>query len=70
MLAYDPTHDGGSLYLFDLSGRNAAKNQLHDDIPRLVTESGDAINVGEFYESIYNATLRHPLIFEHGRAAI
>ncbi|MCY4463827.1 MAG: hypothetical protein OXC26_26035 [Albidovulum sp.] len=29
------------------------------DIPRLVSESGDAIPVVDFYESIYNATLAH-----------
>lgn len=29
------------------------------DIPRLVTEAGDAISVMEFYESIYNFTPAH-----------
>ncbi len=46
------------LYLFDDSGRASAKTQLLDDIPRLVTEAGDAISVMEFYESIYNVTRR------------
>jgi len=59
MLAYDPEHDDGALYLFDLSGRAAAKAQLLDDIPRMVAESGDALNMSEFYESIYNATPAH-----------
>lgn len=58
MLTYDPAHDG-SLYLFDMDGRTSAKAQLMDDIPRLVSESGDAISVGEFYEAIYNATPAH-----------
>ena len=59
MLAYDPSHDDGSLYLFDLSGREAAHAQLVEDIPRVVSECGDVIGVGDFYESIYNATAAH-----------
>lgn len=59
MLSYDPRHDEGMLYLFDDNGRASAKNQLLDDIPRLVTEAGDAISVMEFYESIYNLTPAH-----------
>jgi three-Cys-motif partner protein len=58
MLAFDPAHEGG-LYLFDVSGRERAKAQLLDDIPRLVTEFGDAVNVGQFYGSIYNMTPAH-----------
>lgn len=58
MLAYDPTHDG-ALYLFDLSGRDSARSQLAEDIPRLVSEYGDAIIIGDFYESIYNMTPAH-----------
>jgi len=30
-----------------------------DDIPRLVSETGDAINISDFYESIYNTTPAH-----------
>lgn len=59
MLSYDPSHDGGALYLFDLSGREAARTQLLADIPRLISESGDVIGVGDFYEGIYNATPAH-----------
>ncbi len=58
MLSYDPSHDG-ALYLFDVSGRQSARGQLVEDIPRMLSESGDALNVGEFYESIYNATPAH-----------
>ena len=58
MLSYDPRHDG-MLYLFDDNGRASAKNQLLGDIPRLVSESGDAIPVMDFYESIYNVTPSH-----------
>ena len=59
MLSYDPRHDEGMLYLFDDDGRASAKTQLLGDIPRLVTEAGDAMSVTEFYESIYNVTPAH-----------
>ena len=59
MLSYDPSHDGGALYLFDLSGREETRHQLLADIPRLISESGDVIEVGDFYEGIYNATPAH-----------
>ena len=59
MLAYDPSHEDGSLYLFDVSGRESARTQLLADIPRLISESGDVIGIGDFYESIYNATPAH-----------
>lgn len=59
MLSYDPSHEDGSLYLFDLSGRESARTQLLTDIPRLISESGDAIGVGDFYQGIYNATPAH-----------
>jgi three-Cys-motif partner protein len=49
MLSYDPEHDAGGLYLFDVSGRTEARNQLVDDIPRLVSEFGDAVSVSTFY---------------------
>ena len=58
MLAYDPRQDGEK-YLFDLTGRSRAKQQLMHDIPRLVADSGDAIGVGEFYETAYSATPAH-----------
>ncbi len=59
MLSYDPRHEDGSLYLFDVSGREKARVQLFSDIPHLISESGDVINVGNFYEGIYNATPAH-----------
>ncbi|OYW34123.1 MAG: hypothetical protein B7Z41_03380 [Rhizobiales bacterium 12-66-7] len=59
MLAYDPRHEEGTLYLFDQTGRASAKEQLMDDIPRFLTEVGDTIQVGSFYKSIYNTTPAH-----------
>lgn len=61
MLSYDPSEADSMLYLFDEAGRSRARAQLHDDVPRLITNCGDAIGVGEFYASIYNATPAHML---------
>lgn len=59
MLSYDPRHNGGSIYLFDQNGRAQAKDQLTDDIPKLISTVGDAMSVPEFYEAIYNGTPAH-----------
>lgn len=58
MLSYDP-EKGGELYLFDDKGRKSAHGQLVDDIPRLILETGDAMQVEEFYENFYNLTPAH-----------
>lgn len=59
MLSYNPAHEEGSLYLFDSDGRMGAKDQLLNDIPKFIAESGDTLAVGDFYESIYNTTPAH-----------
>ncbi len=59
MLTYDPSHEGGSLYLFDAEGREHARTELISDIPRLISGTGDAVEVRDFYEGIYNATPSH-----------
>jgi three-Cys-motif partner protein len=58
MLSYDPAEDG-SLYLFGESDRENAREELLEDIPRLISESGDTVVVGDFYASIYNETPAH-----------
>lgn len=58
MLAYN-ANDDGSLYLFDVSGRERARDELAEDIPRLVTDFGDALGLLEFYETIYKMTPSH-----------
>ena len=58
MLSYNKK-DEGKLYLFDPPGRAEAKTQLLQDIPHLISKSGDAMGVDEFYESIYNITPAH-----------
>ncbi|MEM6891707.1 MAG: three-Cys-motif partner protein TcmP, partial [Pseudomonadota bacterium] len=59
MLSYDPRDNEGQAYLFDTSGRRNAREQLIYDIPRLVTDQGDAIGMEAFYEGIYNLTPAH-----------
>ncbi|MEZ5814396.1 MAG: three-Cys-motif partner protein TcmP [Alphaproteobacteria bacterium] len=58
MLSYDPSHEG-NLYLFDESSRTKAKNELHDDIPRMISDHGDALDVMSFYNASYNETAAH-----------
>lgn len=58
MLSYNPNEEG-ALYLFDVTGRQVAKDQLMEDIPRVISDSGNAILVAEFYEGIYNTTAAH-----------
>jgi three-Cys-motif partner protein len=59
MLTFDPAQGDSSLYLFDAADRNRAKQQLLDDIPRFVTDFGDAVGVNQFYSAIYNTTPAH-----------
>ena len=59
MLSFDPNHEDGSLYLFDAPGRQTAKAQLFDDIPRFIAESGDVLRMANFYKHIYNITPAH-----------
>ena len=58
MLSYDPREEG-QLYLFEQEHRNNAVLQLHDDIPRALAHFGDAIEMGDFYQSVYNETPAH-----------
>lgn len=59
MLSYDPNNNHAQLYLFDNDSRKAAIEALHDDIPRLVGQSGDALPLAEFYEMAYSETPAH-----------
>ena len=59
MLQYDPGQEGGFLYLFDLDARNSAKEQLYDDIPRLVSEKGNVMTIPDFHAAICNQTPAH-----------
>ena len=58
MLAYDPSTEG-QFYLFDENSRERAIQDLHADIPRLVSESGEAISMMEFYDQAYSETAAH-----------
>jgi three-Cys-motif partner protein len=59
MLAYSPSHEDGSLYLFNETAREAAKAQLLVDIPRMISEFGDTLSVSDFYLEAYNETPAH-----------
>ncbi|WP_174022008.1 three-Cys-motif partner protein TcmP (plasmid) [Agrobacterium fabrum] len=59
MLSYNVSDPSTGLYLFEEADRGRARDQLHDDIPRLVNEYGDAIRVGDFYRGVYNMTPAH-----------
>lgn len=58
MLSYNSA-DEGMLYLFNVDGRKAAKAQLYDDIPSLISKFGNVISVNDFYTKIYNSTPAH-----------
>lgn len=59
MLAYDPNESSGQLYLFDQTARAQAKEDLREDIPRLIAEKGNAMTVQQFYETAYSETPAH-----------
>ena len=58
MLSYDPSREG-QLYLFDDSARGRAFESLCDDVPRLVMEVGDAMEVADFFTAAYKQTPAH-----------
>lgn len=58
MLSYDPAEEG-CLYLFDDDSRQLAKESLFNDIPRLVSASGDVMSMEGFYASSYSETPAH-----------
>lgn len=58
MLSYSPQEEG-NLYLFDNDSRELAKEELHGDIPRLISEQGDTLGVYDFYKIAYSETPAH-----------
>ena len=58
MFAFDPDKIG-RMYMFEAGDREVAINELAEDIPRLVEDFGDAMLVGDFYNSAYNLTPSH-----------
>jgi len=58
MLAHDPS-ETKTLYLFDASARDQAKDELHNDIPKFISDSGQPLSIKSFYELIYNHTPAH-----------
>lgn len=58
MLRHDPAREG-QLYLFNDTARTVAVEQLHEDIPRFLRDSGPAMTVQEFLDRIYSETPAH-----------
>ncbi len=58
MLSYNPAKEG-ALYLFDKDDRASAREELMEDIPRVIARAGDTMTVLEFYETVYNLTPAH-----------
>lgn len=57
MLSYTPQNP--TFYLFDETSRDTARNALAEDIPDLVSHSGDTIPMLQFYETAYSETPAH-----------
>ena len=60
MLLYDPRNEGQD-YLFSNDDRQRARDELYNDIPKVISEFGDAISVSEFIRSISNETPSHSM---------
>lgn len=58
MLSYNPDEEG-SLYLFDDGSRSRAVDQLHEDIPRMISHHGDVLTIEEFNLGVYKETAAH-----------
>ena len=57
MLEYTP--EEASLFDFSEMARNDSIQKLHSDIPKFISEFGDAISVDNFRSAIYNGTPAH-----------
>lgn len=58
MLSFNPVNEG-TLYLFDEDSRSKARKDLYDDIPRMITDHGDALDVMSFFSAAYSETPAH-----------
>lgn len=58
MLSYDPSQEG-QLCLFNQSARESSKEELHDDIPRVISDAGNVITIEDFYKIAYSETAAH-----------
>ncbi|WP_319413383.1 three-Cys-motif partner protein TcmP [uncultured Cohaesibacter sp.] len=60
MLTYDPSNEGQD-YLFTDTDRQRAYEELFYDIPRVVSEFGDAVSIGDFIRGVSNETPSHSM---------
>lgn len=59
MLSYNPADHHASLYLFNSDSRTESIDALKEDIPRLISQSGESLEVKRFYANAYNETPAH-----------
>lgn len=59
MLSYNPADHHASLYLFNSDSRAQSIDALKEDIPRLISQSGESLEVKRFYAKAYNETPAH-----------
>ena len=60
MLQFDPSHGENGLYLFDQSAREEARNQLPEDLARLIRGyDHEQIGVGVLWRDVYKQTPAH-----------
>jgi len=60
MLTYNPANEGIE-YLFQDADRKRAREQLMYDIPKAISEFGDAVSLDEFMRSVGNETPAHSM---------
>lgn len=60
MLTYDPRREGQE-YLFADDDRQRAREELFYDIPKAISEFGDAVTISEFVRNVSNETACHSL---------
>lgn len=63
MLSYDPQFEGND-YLFAEADRERAREELYGDIPKAVSEFGDAVSIEDFIREISNETPAHSMDYK------
>ena len=59
MLSYNPDHDRAIKYLFDDEARKQSRDQLSEDIAKMIREGKSIVRMDRFYETVYNETPAH-----------
>lgn len=59
MLSYNPEHEQARQYLFDDEARKQSRDQLSEQIAKMIREGRGVIRMNKFYEKAYNETPAH-----------